>query len=34
MAKLLRSLAGLLLGVAVFADLIYYPMLVNFSQRI
>ena len=34
MAKLLRVLAGLLLGMAVFAGLFYYLVVVNVSQRI
>ena len=34
MAKLLRALAGLLLGMLVFAGLLYYLVVVNVSQRI
>ena len=34
MAKLLRSLAGLLLGIVVFAGLFHYLVVVNVSQRI
>ena len=34
MAKLLRGLAGLLLGMVVFASLFYYLVVVNVSQRI
>ena len=34
MAKLLRALAGLLLGIVVFAGLFYYLVVVNVSQRI
>ena len=34
MAKLLRALAGILLGIVVFAGLFYYLVVVNVSQRI
>ena len=34
MATLLRALAGLVLGLAVFAGLIYYLVVVNLSQRL
>ena len=34
MATLLRALAGLALGMVVFAGLIYYLVVVNFSQRL
>lgn len=34
MATLLRALAGLVLGLVVFAGLIYYLVVVNFSQRL
>ena len=34
MAKLLRALAGLLLGIVVFAGLFHYLVVVNVSQRI
>ena len=34
MAKLLRALAGLLLGIVVFAGLFYYLLVVSVSQRI
>ena len=34
MAKLLRALAGLLVGMMVFAGLFYYLVVVNVSQRI
>jgi hypothetical protein len=34
MATLLRALAGLVLGMVVFAGLIYFLVVVNFSQRL
>ncbi len=34
MAKLLRVLAGLLVGIVVFAGLFYYLVVVNVSQRV
>ena len=34
MLTVLRALAGLVLGVAVFAGLLYFLVVVNFSQRL
>ena len=34
MMTILRALAGLVLGMVIFAGLLYYLVVVNFSQRL